>query len=79
MQFNYPEQFQILQSCIPTAGLGLFFKGKAFKNDFMCGYGGKVSIAKYISSSKYAVRLGNTKYAIDAIGLRSQCSISRLL
>ena len=58
--------FKMMNSVIPNAGKGLFFKGTCVKNEFLCGYPGEVKINSSENYSNYSAALPNTKYLIDA-------------
>lgn len=71
LQFTCPSHFAIAPSGIENAGNGLWFKGSFKKNEAICGYGGKISLAKASksSSSKYQAMCGKSGYVIDAAHL----------
>lgn len=66
LQYKQPECFRVQKNTIPRANRGLFFKGKCFKHDLICGYPGELKKFNPKNFSHYSAKLGTTKMLIDA-------------
>lgn len=82
LQYKNKKQFKVEQSEVENAGLGLFFKGIAKKDDYLCGFGGEVlstqECAQKTGKGKYKVLCGTSGYVLDAQKLRDSEKIENI-
>ena len=73
LQFENPQNFQVMKSTISGAGNGLFYKGKIQNKQKICGYGGKVLLASAAKKnpSAYQALCGKTGFLLDAAKLKN--------
>ena len=70
MQVTSPSQFKLAKSKAgDNAGLGLWFKGEAKKDDILVGYGGTVGTCDK-EKGFYTVKCGVTNWCLNSTNLR---------
>ena len=51
--------------------MGLYFRGRCFKDEFLVGYGGDAQLVQS-GNSHYSLQCGNSKYCINAKTLKGK-------
>ena len=51
--------------------MGLYFRGRCFKDEFLVGYGGDAQLVQS-GNSHYSLQCGNSKYCINATALQGK-------